>query len=606
MTLFHFSDILRHHTRAGQQDIEPSVCRCNQCHICQIQSQSSLSYPRRPNTLGNEPEEQTLHPSNSSRNTASMRTSFTQSRQPDPHHPQSQPHMDPIFERHGVEPGIPELQQNSISMGQTHSQNEFATSDNCSALYTFERLHNSTRARPDQNNQHHANSTVWSSPDSLDVPTLSSHGRTSAPDIDQSAASLVPHSVNASNPIGSVTANVSRATNSSGHGRMDYIRNGCDQCRLASDSDQTAVLRPYSEHLNSCALHNNSEENPVMPDVTMVRGIRPQNSHEGASVGVDLNDSLGINWQNLDVNSVNGQQSQYDHQSVNGSWSVNSQINRGCDIHNQLDGDEEETLPKTMDSSSRYDRFSNKFSRQISANGDSDQDQTDVKTTFMNDETEKFERLTLNCPECEKENSAVQMKELKTRGNTCRNANSVITHCTGNYNQTLNCDQCHQEATFSSQSRHVTEQQIPEFKQTENSDRGSNSILFSRKEARHSWPDGEQSYQTSSSGSLSGSGSDSSVVYSRSDISNVSIASSSSAESRSSVLVLVTFSVGSDPARSKAHMKEVLKLIKELKKANIRVKVDMDQPTFEKKGWNRMDWLDGVLKRVSSFSVVYE
>lgn len=621
-------DILRNKARPGQQDNEPSLCICEQCRIRQIQSHTSIgNYPRRPDTLGNAPNEQTLHSSNSSQNTASMWTSYTQARRPNPHHPQSQPRMGPIFERHGVEPptinedihsGLPEPQQNSISMRQTHLQNEFVTSNYSSVLYTSD----STRAHSDQSNQQHnsikGDSSIWSSPESLDVPTSSSPGRVSASDVDQSATSFVPQSVNASNPVGSATANVSRARNSSGHEKMDYIRNGCEQCRLASDSDQTAVLRTYSEPKNSCALHSNSEENPVMPHNTMVRGIRTQNSDEDASVGADINGSLGINWQNLDVNSVNGQQNQYDHHSVNGSWSVNSQINRGGDIHNQLDGDEGEIVPKTMNSIPRYDGFPSRCNRQINTNGYSDQDQTYVKTSHMDDETEKFERLTLNCPECEKENSAVQMKELKSRGNTCRNSNSVVTQtqpsgngsgnshispvrhkCTGNYNHMLNCDKCHQEAAFSHQSR----RQMQEFKQTGNNGRRS-TILDTRKEDRHSWPDGELINQHSSSGSLSGSNSDPSVMGTQSDISNVSSANSSSAESssaesRSSMLVLVTFSVSSDQARSRAHMDEVLKLIKALQKENIRVKVDMDQPTFEKKGWNRMDWLDRVLKRAS-------
>lgn len=580
-------------TREGQQNTEPSFCVT--CDV-RTQSQNSEGYPRRPDRPGNESDEHTLYTANSTRNTRSLRTFNVQDGHSVPHHPESQPSIEPRSSRsrlvgHDLEQAttngavscpIPGTQQGGTFRRQ-HSVNQSSPETNIRYGGT----------RSDQLQQWHnsvgENSIPWISPDFsiCSGPGLRPHSDSEQPkhlrSFSEPANSLGSHSENSCDSVIQVAPSLSRARNDNGRERADFNPT-CQECRLAIDCEETVVFTPYLEPKNSCALHSESHNSPVMPHNKSFPGFRTQNGHESATFDENFNDPLRVNRLNPDLKSVSVQGNQYG-ESVNEPGSFSSQKKHGYSYNHKQDGDEE-TVPKTMDSLPKNEGLTNQSNRQM-ASVHSDKDETALKTSCINDVRNKFESLTLGCPMCDNTQRKELIRSLNPQaGQATCSCSSRYGHGTSfnrnmaSVNPTEDCPLCQAEA-----SSCVTGQSMQELKSTSKTEGKSSCSVRRKSDERHSWHEGQE---RKSSVSLASSLSDSSIG---------SWGSSQSSDSGTKPVVLVSYSIGEDCVKNEKHMKEVWDLSEKMKESEIRVRVDMDKDSFIRKGWNRLDWLDKNLRK---------
>ena len=281
-----------------------------------------------------------------------------------------------------------------------------------------------------------------------------------------------------------------------------------------------------------------------------------------------------------------------------------------------LDAENEQTSRKRGHDDERLISSTGETARKTSYS-----DEIHDKSNILDENGDKFEGLVSNCPMCEEEN---RMRELRDAFESCQIHD--ISHCTCHSHehrtysicdrntqrvtQNLGCGQSQAEA-----QRHVTGQSSLEPVTGQSStDSEVPEANCNRKDGRHSWHEGEQndSRDSLSSSRLSISDSSIELVYCRnSSVSQSSISSTGSSggtqssNSSAKPVVLVTFSVDPDQGRAKAHLQEVYHLIKRMKEAGIRVRVDMDRDAFRRNRWNRQDWLDKNLSKVGKLVCLF-
>lgn len=668
----HLPDILRErnrHRSDGQQNSEPSFCECPHCDSLRNRSRHSSGHYHGSDNVPRQSDDPTLCPTNNTRNTRSVQTSYFQDRQPTMQYPQNQPSI-------GPRPSLYQPGWNTAyppHVPQQHSN--YSYPDNPVNQSGSIRHHSNMQSQPLQHvrppYQRHMslqeNPQSWIAPELNTIQPLDSS--LYSDQLEQVSKSSHQTRFNRSNsepthsirPLNGMAPNSINGRKGNGPERVRYDRNNCQECRLAGDSEQTMVLTPVSEPKSSCPYHSNGRSGHGIPLSETYPQLGAQNVQRSSTIPQNLNSHPNFTGLNPAVRSVIGA-TMNDNEQTSRKMSYlddNKQAEREMNAFNEtnsnLDADTHETARKTVsisdksevveDRHSSADETKRKTSYFDDIYADTDQtsrkesylddvhdnrDETAKKTTYVedlnaendqtsrkrsyidehltsnNDETarktsyidetykmqnnlvendDKFKGLISGCPMCEEEN---RMRELRVNTFESFNAHNAQSACTcndGNVNCSANdrnttrvtqapgCGQYQNEA-----QRHVTgesSQECPSRQEPE--------VVYNRKDGRHSWHEGEQ-YKSESS--LASSNSDSSLLYCR------SCDSLQSSESSTKPVVLVTFSVSPDQARADAHMYEVYDLIKRLKEARIRIRVDMDRDAFRRKKWNRLDWLD--------------
>lgn len=335
----------------------------------------------------------------------------------------------------------------------------------------------------------------------------------------------------------------------------------CQECRMAADCDQTVLLKLYSEPNHSCALHANR-----LNSLEMIANQRGYTRHDNVD---------GVNPSHvIDIESQNGQETFCVEESVD------SQTNRSfCIIDSKMYShpkaiDHDETVPKKFCAPTCDSRFSTSI-RQKSFQSDSNQ--TAKKTRFLDDTEEETSCLDKPADKYT-EQTAKKTAYFGEENTDCRIVYpSEVSNKSPCINNTRNQSHMNQSELCDLGQRETL------GNMTDLSEKKSSSQIGKWIDGRHSWHAEPTSQRVS-------------MITSLSDSSIGSWSSSSSSESGTKPVVLVTFS-----GRDDDDMQEILDLISWLRKAGIKVRVDMDIDHFFRKGLNRMDWLDKNLRHVSCF-----
>ena len=432
----------------------------------------------------------------------------------------------------------------------------------------------------------------------------------------------------------------------SGNEKADFVRNDCQKCRLAADNEETMVLTLASEPSSSCAFHSNRQSGDGMAHSETYPQLQTHSLQRSSTIpemfnsaNMNTNEETSRIGTCLDDNNEMEQSMSFfetipsfnadTHGTAKKTVFV-SDVRKGQETIDPSENDEENKDEIKRKSSNLDLMFADQTTRKESYLEDINDNgvETARKTTYfddkqtykkrgygvesitsntvetarktcyideildksniLNENGDKFQGLVSNCPICEEAN---RMRELRAQLESCQTYSTGVRN-TPRGTQTLGCEHSQAEA-----QRHVTGQS--------STDPDVPEPISNRKDGRHSWHEGEQndSRDSLSRSRLSSSDSSIELVYCRSSsVSQSSISSIGSSggtrslNSSAKPVVLVTFSF--DPGRAEAHLQEVYCLIKKLKEAEIRVRVDMDRDAFRRNGLNRQDWLDRYLSKV--------
>ena len=325
----------------------------------------------------------------------------------------------------------------------------------------------------------------------------------------------------------------------------------CHACRCASDPEQTKVLTANSEQQNY--------DGPLSSLNRMMQDSHTQGAAQTCNIP-----------ENSDVNEKNAV--------------VNENMCEDCEECRAESDPEQTKVLKLFSDPKSWCRLHSEKSGHSVLQCEPESHRLSHQEKFPCSHDEK------NCDchkDCGNEETVLKRMDSCQReiGNHRANGDVSVRHCiygcncaentSKEENQTISCDQ-------------------RENNNTKHSDQPLTVYSRNSLEDRYSWH-GEDNNQSRQSLSSSNSSSDPGSLCSKSS-------SSQSSSDPDRPVILITYGLGGDPVqseRNKAHMKEVLQLAKKLKKEKICIKIDMDDLSFNKRGWNRIDFLETSLQNVS-------
>ena len=428
------------------------------------------------------------------------------------------------------------------------------------------------------------------------------------------------------NSVGnSIPPRIPKTQKSFGYSECNRVNvNDCDKCRLESDSQQTGVLRIYSDPANTCRLH--SDENSHRT-ISGVRNESECSDRNTSSLNRTDQREFEMNYQELPSKSFDNGQTE---PKVVGS----QHYERACDY--------DQTEPKVV-GSQHYERACDNGQTKLKVVGSQhyeracDYDQTELKVCRpksydrncdrkvgtkqrKSSDAEHYRKLSdgsssgiqqsigrqctcgsslanrVPCAErvrtrtqsaanfCNPNENGIESFDKDGRQsmwNQCTCGASLANHisCMGNERS--------EDAEYISEGYLSLNKDCQEMPESE-----EGVIVYTRTdtEGRYSWhgENGESRQTISSRNSDSDPG----------PLSSMSSTSSRSSLDSDRPVVIVTWSPGSDPVldkRKKNHVEEIMFLGKKLKKKKIRVKTDRDN--F--RGRERREFLESSLPNVS-------
>ena len=355
--------------------------------------------------------------------------------------------------------------------------------------------------------------------------------------------------------------------------------NDCDKCRLESDSQQTGVLRIYSDPANTCRLHLDENSHRTISGVHNESDSSDRNT---SSLNRTDQREFEMNYQELPSNGqtepkVFGSQHYEracDYDQTELKVCRPKSYEKNCDRKvetKQRKSSDAEHYRKLSDGSSGFQQSIGSQCTCGSSRGNNvpcaERVRTQSAANFCNPYENGIESFNKD--------------SYQSMWNRCTCGASLANHisCMGNERR--------EDAEYSSEGYRSFNRDCHEMPESEQGE-----IVYTRTdtEGRYSWhgENGESRQTISSRNSDSDPG----------PLSSMSSTSSRSSLNSDRPLVIVTWSPGSDPVldrRKKNHVEEIMFLGKKLKKKKIRVKTDRDN--FRDR--ERQEFLESSLPNVS-------